>query len=457
MKKIIFIFFWFSLLSSAQNKQVLYNFNNLPQTLLLNPGSEVYNQFHIGFPLLSQVSFQAGFTGFSTYDIFAKDGVSINDKIRKAINKYGNAEFMEANQQLEVINAGYRLKNNSYLSFGYYEEFNALAKIPRDVVDLFYEGNSDIGRRYSITKTAARAELLGVLHIGISKKINKNWQVGARFKIYSSVFNASTKQNTGNLYLENGTNNIYKQHIDNLSFLLQTAGVFFEDTDVINKSYIQKKLLFGGNLGVGVDVGFTFHPKKHWTITGSILDFGFINYSKNVRSYSVKGSYEVEGIQVNFDPTNPENYWQDIKEDFDNQVVLDTIYSKYSSLRPIKLNGSVAYSFGRPYYDDCHFSKEREFYTDKMGLQLFSTVGTVHSYLAATLFYEKRINKYLQTKITYTADPFSFTNIGLGISTHFNAFNMYLAADNLISLSNVYNAKSANIQLGINFIFNKKN
>jgi len=457
MRKIIYLFLFISLQSIAQNKQVLYDFNNLPQTLLLNPGAEVYNQFHIGFPLLSQVSFQGGFTGFTTYDIFANDGVPINDKIRKAVNKYGKAEFLETNQQLEIINAGFRLKNNDYLSFGFYEEFNALAKIPRDLVDLFYEGNSVIGRHYSIKKMAARAELLSVLHVGLSKKINKKWQVGGRFKIYSSVFNANSKQNSGELYLENGTNNIYKQHIDNVNFLMQTSGVFFDNTDVITQSYIQNKLLFGGNLGVGIDVGFTYHPKKHWTITGSILDFGFINYKQNVESYSVKGSYEVEGIQLNFDPANPEIYWQNLKDDFNNQVVLDTIYTKYSSLRPVKLNGSIAYAFGRPYYDDCHFSKELDTYTDKMGLQLFSKVGAVHSYLAATLFYEKRINKYLQTKITYTADPFSFTNIGLGISTHFKAFNMYLAADNLISLSNVYNAKSANIQLGINFIFNKKN
>jgi len=457
MRKLIYLFLFISLQNVAQNKQILYDFNNLPQTLLLNPGAEVYNQFHVGFPLLSQISFQAGFTGFSTYDIFANNGVPINDKIRKAINNYGKAEFFEANQQLEVINAGFRLKNNNYLSFGFYEEFNALAKIPRDLVDLFYEGNSVINRHYSIKKLAARAELLSVLHIGLSKKINKKWQVGARFKIYSSVFNVHSKLNTGELYLENGTNNIYKQHIDNVSFLMQTSGVFFDNTDVITQSYIQKKLLFGGNLGAGVDVGFTYHPKKHWTITGSILDFGFINYKKNIKSYRVKGSYEVEGIQLDFDLNNPQNYWQNLKDDFDNQVVLDTIYTKYSSLRPVKLNGSIAYAFGRPYYDDCHFYKESENYTDKMGMQIFSTIGAVHSYLAATLFYEKRINKHLQTKITYTADPFSFTNIGLGLSSHFRAFNMYLAADNLISLSNVYNTKSANIQLGINFIFNKKN
>jgi len=36
--------------------------------------------------------------------------------------------------------------------------------------------------------------------------------------------------------------------------------------------------------------------------------------------------------------------------------------------------------------------------------------------------------------------------LGLGFSSHFGAFNMYFAADNLISLANVYNAKSINLK-----------
>ena len=454
-KFVVFIFLVYYSVGYTQNKQVLYDFASLPQTLLLNPGAEVDSKFHIGFPLLSQIAVQGGFTGFSTYDIFADNGVDINDKIRSAVGKYGKSEFFEFNQQLEVLSVGLRLKDDFYLSGGYYQEFNFIAKIPRDIVDLFYDGNTDINRKYSINKLAARIELFGVFHIGLSKKVNNKWNVGGRLKIYSSVFNATSKLNTGSFYTEEGTSNIYNQHLDNVNFLMQTSGVFFESDADFNASYIKSKLLFGGNLGIGIDLGFTHQLKKQWIVTGSILDLGFISYSKNVESYSVKGDYEVEGFQLNFDPDNPEDYWNDLKDEFDKSIVSETLYKSYVALRPVKLNGSVSYSFGQQ-YDACRFLIDPQTYLNKIGFQLYSTLSAVHSYMAATVFYERRMGKYLQTKITYTADPYSFTNIGLGLSTQLGIFNAYFTADNLLSLSNMYNAKSANFQLGLNFIIKDK-
>ena len=455
MKKIRILIFLICAVNYGQNKQVLYDFARLPQTLLLNPGAEVDAKFHLGLPLFSQLSFQAGFTGFSAYDIFADDGIDVNIKINDAVSNYGTSEFIMVNQQLEVVSGGFRLKNNSYLSFGFYEEFDFLVKIPRDVVDLFYEGNTDINRHYSLKKMAARAELLGVLHLGLSKRINKKWQVGGRIKLYSSVFNVTTKSNKGSFYTVEGFDNIYNQHLENINFLLQTSGVFSENEINIDAPYVRSKLLFGGNLGLGIDVGFTYHVKKQWVITGSILDLGFINYSKNTRSYALNGNYETEGIQLNFDPVNPLNYWRDLKDEFDNSIELDSLSNSYTALRPVKLNGSISYSFGQK-YDRCRFLIDSHSYINKVGFQLYSSLGAVHSYFAATLFYERSLGKYLQSKITYTADPFSYSNIGLGFSTQLGVFNAYIVADNLLKLTNVYDAKSASLQVGINFIIKNK-
>ena len=115
MRKLLLLSFLVYTIGYSQNKQVLYDFAGLPQTLMLNPGAEVNNKFHVGLPLLTQISFQGGFTGFSAYDIFADDGVDINDKIRAAIGSFGKSEFIAINQQLEVFNGGFRLKNNQYL------------------------------------------------------------------------------------------------------------------------------------------------------------------------------------------------------------------------------------------------------------------------------------------------------------------------------------------------------
>jgi len=453
MRKFLIVSFLVVTLGYTQNKQVLYDFAGLPQTLLLNPGAEVSNKFHIGFPLFSQISFQAGFTGFSTYNIFADNGVPINNKIKAAINDFGKAEFFAINQQLEILNGGFRIKNKGYLSFGYYQEFDVLVKIPRDLVDLFYEGNTIINKHYSIKNLAVRAELLGVFHVGLSKKINDKWQIGARFKIYSSVFNINSKLNTGSLITEEGINNIYNHRLNNVNILLQTSGIFIDNNEEVNASYVKKNFLFGGNIGFGFDIGFTHQLKKQWKISGSLQDIGFIYNTKNVESFKIKGNYEVDGLQLNFDPNNPENYWSDLQNDFKKNVVLDTLYKKYISFRPVKVNGAINYYFGRQRLDDCNFINNTNPFVNKVGFHLFSNLSTVHTYFAATLFYERKFYKNLYAKITYTADSYSFTNIGFGLSSQFGIFNMYAIADNLLHLNNVYNTKSISFQLGANFIF----
>ena len=442
-------------LGYGQNKEILYDFDRLPQTLLLNPGAEVPYQFHAGMPLFSQVSVQAGFTGFSTYDIFAVNNLTINQKIQNAISNYGHTEFTTANEQIDLINAGFRLKNGSYLSFGLYEESDFLVKIPRDVINLFYEGNSIVGKAYSIHKLNVRAEALGVFHIGLSKKINKKLTVGVRGKLYSGIFNATAKNTSGYIITENGVNNIYRQSINNVHINAQTSGLFLDSNTEVTKGYVIKKMLLGGNLGLGLDVGFTYHYNKQVTVTGSLLDVGFMYNTKNVRSYKINGNYTTEGIGLNFDPNNPQNYWKNLRDEFNANVVTDTLYNSYISFRPLKMYSSLSYGFGRN-YDDCRFYDKEAPYNNKIGVQLFASPGAVHTYTALTLFYEKRLSKFLQTKLTYTADSFSFTNIGVGISSHIGIVNLYLAADNLLNLTNIYAAKSASLQFGINFMVNPK-
>jgi len=297
--------------------------------------------------------------------------------------------------------------------------------------------------------------LLGVFHVGISKKINEKWQVGTRAKLYSSALNINSKQSTGSLATTFGTNNIYKQQLENIDFLLQTSGVFFEDTDVLTPAYYVKKMLLGGNLGLGIDLGFTHHFKKQWTVSGSAIDLGFIYNTQDVKSYSLKGDFEVDGFDLNFENQDPADYWNDLEDRFNEEVVLDTITSKYISTRPLKLNAAVNYAFGKK-LDNCRFDTRLGLYSNKVGVQLFSNVGSVHTYLAATLFFERWFSKNLQAKITYTADPYSFKNLGAGISTQLGPVNLYLLADNLLNLNNLYAAKSANIQVGLNFIFYDK-
>src|SRR5680860_1699017 len=59
-----------------------------------------------------------------------------------------------------------------------------------------------------------------------------------------------------------------------------------------------KRALFGGNLGVGVDVGFTYHLNEQTVLTGSLLDLGFIYHTNDTKNYTLKGTATVEGVVI---------------------------------------------------------------------------------------------------------------------------------------------------------------
>jgi uncharacterized protein DUF5723 len=91
-----------------------------------------------------------------------------------------------------------------------------------------------------------------------------------------------------------------------------------------------------------------------------------------------------------------------------------------------------------------------------VGLQFYAMFRPKGAQMAGTLFYHRRITDYLSAKATYTVDPYSFSNVGLGVSTDIGKLNFYLAADNLIRYGNLAKAKSVSLQLGFNIIIDEE-
>ena len=69
----------------AQNKQVMYDFLEIPQSLMTNPGMQSDFKWYAGIPGVSGLSFQIGSSGVSAYDLFATDGIDFNTKIRERL------------------------------------------------------------------------------------------------------------------------------------------------------------------------------------------------------------------------------------------------------------------------------------------------------------------------------------------------------------------------------------
>jgi hypothetical protein len=459
MKNILFFLLILSVAEVVgQNKQVLYDFAELPQTLLLNPGAETNYKFHTGVPLLSGLSMDFGSSGAVLTDVFALDNTNINDKIATVLNALTTRDFLKINTQVEVLNLGFRVNDKTYLSFGFYEEIDAIGYYPKDGITLFYEGNDAyLNKSFSVGQLLYKLDALGVIHAGISRKVNDNLTLGGRLKVYSSAVNIESANNSGTFTTVLGTDNIYKHYLSNININTKSSGLYINDpetdTDVIQDAgAIFSNTLLGGNLGIGFDFGLTYHITPQLKFSGSILDFGFINHTKNTQNITANGSFVSEGIGFEYNPNNPSNYWGQFDGDFKEQVPIETNKGSYISWRPTKLNAALKYRFKERRRYNNSDSTFKDFYSDAIGMQIYYVFRPLNPQLALTGFYQKAITNNFQTKITYTVDDFSNTNIGAGFSAQFGIVNVYGMLDNLLEYSNLSSANSLSLQIGINII-----
>lgn len=466
-KHLITLFLFCASISFCQNKQLLYGFSEIPQSLLLNPGGKVSNDWYFGTPLLSHIHFNAGSSGITVYDLFADNDINFNEKLRRSIYGMEPNDFVTFNQQLEILSGGFAYgdsyEKNKYISFGLYQELDFIGYFPKDYAILAYEGNyNNTNRLFRANHLNLSAELISVLHVGFNKKVNNKLTYGIRGKIYSSVVNVNSTNNKGGFVTLPGENNLL-QHVFDLDGGVRTSGlatILNDDNSDLDEDIatLRKSLLFGGNLGLGFDVGFTYQINDQWHFDASLLDVGFIRHKKEVENYEVDGSYIFEGVDPLFPQSQGQTadaYWSEIEEEFEELFELDTTATKYTTIRPIKLNASLNYAFGRKQIKDCNCTDETGGYLNAVGAQLYAVNRPKAPQLALTAYYYRRLFKGLDVKAAYTIDSFSFNNLGLGISGNIGGLNIYAMADNFLNFKNIYDAQSVSLQLGINYIFNK--
>lgn len=460
----LLIALWLTL-TIGQNKQVIYGMADIPQNLLLNPGGKMPQKMHIGIPFLSQIHINGGSSGLSVYDIFGNSNEDINTRIRNKIFELSERDFFTATQQLEIINFGWLAKNKIYFSGGLYEELDFIFYFPRDLAILAWEGNSDyLNYEFDLGQVSSTGDLLSVYHFGANKQINDKLTVGVRAKLYSSILSYKTTNNRAKFVTilgDENSPNIYEHRLQNVEMSVETSGLASLQ-DLNGSSEISKKLIgrafFGGNLGIGVDLGATYDVTNNITASASILDLGAIFHTKDVENYSISSNYTLDGIELIFPPVQDGQgtlpYYDDLLDEIEREVPIDTLYNSYTQFRPTKINASLAYSFGRILdgSDDCNCKKSdaSPARNQQAGIQYYSVFRPKGLQAAGTLFYSRRFTNFLAVKATYTVDPFSASNIGLGIVADIGMLNFYLAADNLLDYQNLAKAKTVSLQLGFN-------
>ena len=467
----------FSSFGMAQNMQILYDFDRLPQTLMLNPGSEVDFYRHLGVPLFSNLYFQFGASNPNvSYNSVVEGTNSFNERLTNLYAQNPKADDVYViNQQWELFNYGWRLDDpRFYVSIGIYQEANAFGTHPEELVDLFFKGNDQDGDGlpetedpFRVSQFTALGEAVGVWHAGVNVALDDRLTVGGRFKLYSGALSMKSESNRGTYSLsERGLGH---EHVfSGVNTAVNTSGLIDENGDRVIEGpneLISGFVFTAGNIGLGIDLGFTYETRENITLSASVLDLGFVSYSNEVTTYQIKEDFTIEDDPF-FPPEGGEvDYWNGLWEEYNEAGLLDaidTLSSTYTQIRPARVYGSVKKTLERrnrknPVFRNV-WGQDKDAYKRTLetsyGLQLFSEFRPTTVMWGVTGFYSREFTDALAAKITYTVDRYSFSNIGIGFSARINRFNVFIAADNLLALPQAMDSNYQSLQLGMNFIFN---
>ena len=423
-------------------QQIAFSFGETPQTLLLNPGSETNYKSHFGIPVLSNFQLTIGNTGFQMGDLFSNDSRPFNEKFEKVLEQLSPDDYINLNTKIDVLNFGYRYNNKIYISVGFYEELDLMVYFPKDAIEGLYYGNDPFfNRSFSVSQAIMKVDLLGVLHAGISKKIDEKLTIGGRFKIYSSSLNVETNNNSGSITTTTNTTNISRLTLQNLDAEVSTSGV-------------DNFSLLGGNLGVGFDVGLTYHFSPQIEFTGSILDLGFVKHSKNTRNFTAKGNYVLDGINFEYNPDDPIDYWEQLTNDLDSRIPTEETQDAYTSWRPMKLNAALKYSFGERRNKFCYTKTHKQYYYNSIGFQMHTIMRPLKPQFSFTSFYEKSLSQKIYTKFTHTINDYSSTIFGAGASLQLGKLHVFGALDNVLGVRDLSTLNTISLNFGLNIIIN---
>ncbi|MEO9482722.1 MAG: DUF5723 family protein [Ekhidna sp.] len=426
------ILFLASLLSlNAQTSLSFQHLGNATfQNNLINPSLIPEGKFFLGLPVLSGVhanvnnkfSYNEGFTVESTRTLI---------DVPKIIGNLQGQNMVSTKVGVNLLHLGYKLKSGVLLSFVANERVEADFLYSKELVQyVFTDGNSAfLNQDIKISRIGLTASHFREFGLGIAAPVNDQLTVGLRGKFLVGFGNASLPGNTTATLNSNGE--AFQIDAEWKNATLRTSGFDIYDETVGD---INSHLVMNGNTGFALDIGGTYELNRYYTITGSLVDVGFINWKENIKSYTLADTtFNYSGVDLE----NLDDIEQTLEDSLFSKFETTDTFDPYKSWLPATAYGSWIY----------HYSPKTDIYV---------TVGSRWVQRQFKMMYgggiTQKFGKAFTGSISVTKLPQQFFNVGAAIAVKGGPVQMYMAADQVINFS-VPDAKAFDFRFGMSFAF----
>lgn len=440
----------------GQVNNTAYFMNRLPQASWLNPAKMQEQRVFIGLPVVSSINLGVGNNFVSFNDVIFKSSVSDSlitflhpEADRNAfISNLRDANAVNSDLQFSVFALGFR-QGSQYFSFGINERFSMRGALPKDLLVVMLKGNEEFaGKEAVFSKLGFGLNYYREYALGYSREINNKWTAGGRVKLLFGKANAFLDKQDLGLYTDPDDYSLRLHSRFTLNASMPLSIEYDEDGDISSIAFrfddddftAGDWILNPENKGLALDLGVTFRPLEALTLSASLVDLGYINWSKDVYNFSMDGELDFKGLDISpiFNKDNDIEVFQNFLDSIaDIFAITDTRNAYKRSL------GSTLYVGGE------YQIKPRL----RLGLLSRTGFGTDHVEQAVTLSANWDLTNFFGASASYSMMNNTYANLGAGLYLRGGPFQFFVISDNINAIFAPHKIRFANVWFGMNLVF----
>jgi outer membrane protein OmpA-like peptidoglycan-associated protein len=461
---LFFILFFNTFSVRSQQVNTLYFMENVPVRNYLNPSFQPLTDFYLGLPLFGFSQFSVGNNSISLKDaIYKQNGQTIpffdvTGNKQTFYNLLNPTLNIQANADINLLNFGFRT-GKSYWNFSLTEKLDGQVGIPRDLFKLALFGAPQLYNNiFNFNNLGTDISLYTEVGLGYSRKFNDKFSVGAKLKFLYGTANVSSANQS--LSLNTGVDQWFLNGQGTLNIASPGTLQLGNNFQSINYTLpaLTNDWIKPIGMGAGIDIGFEFKPISNLSISAALTDFGFINWTQNVKNIDYKVDYTFNGFgSFNFlnSTINVKNITDSVLNVLSKATTSSSTSKAYTTYTSPKLNVGLEYAF----------------FENKLSLGLLSrTIKYNDNYFEElTGSVNGRPANWVNLSLSYSILNGRMSTIGAGLGLRTGFINWSLSADYIplyyanlpinpgppaVNVSIPYNNKGLNFALGINFVFN---
>lgn len=308
----------------AQSDLLLYHFDALGQSVLMNPAMPQKNRFVLGIPKVSLFA-DAGLGSIN--ELAGPSENTGNAAIKELLDNNSPSSALVWSTRVDPLFVGFKT-GRMFWSFGGTVRQEFFTRFPYNLVDLAYYGNAAPGREsVQLGNLNTHFLLYSGLHAGTQMQFfQKRLTLGVR--VHYLMGSALVNLQKSSILLNSGIN-AWQIEAD---AAVQTA----YPGDALNIDYTDYNSYLSNNRGWAFDFGAHWKITQRWALSASINDWGSIHFKDNPQTYRSSGAFTYEGFQ--FSGINP-----------NQSLNLENLVDSLRSAIELDVADSSAFTYRLPY------------------------------------------------------------------------------------------------------------